>query len=132
MSHEYPDGTLAAEQAERSPRIYKYTERDDEPTWIDVILPPASRSDADALCYRQQAPLRESPSYVYAGDSETEETVYLVAPNGELNPSDELVAAVEAVLAKIAIATDNAHSGGSLEDVETDLSNALERHRGRK
>lgn len=85
---------------------------------------PLSKKDrvSDALAQRKH----------YAGDSEIEETVYLVGAAGELNPSDELVAAVEAVLAKIAIATDNAHSGGSLEDVETDLENALERYRGRQ
>lgn len=98
------------------PVLMPYTERDDEPTWRDVQLPP----------------LRESPSYVYQGDSDTEETVYLVGPAGELNPSDELVAAVEAVLAKLHTSTAIVHSISTLEDIETDLSNALERYRGRQ
>lgn len=103
-------------ETQSGPVLMPYTERDDEPTWRDVQLPP----------------LRESPSYVYQGDSETEDTVYLVGPAGELNPSDELCAAVEAVLAKVIIATDNAYDSPTLDDVQTDLENALERYRGRQ
>lgn len=105
------------------PRAESCDETDDEPTRIDVKLPP----------------LRDSPNYVYAyrvaydapyaGDSETEETVYLVGPNGEINPSDELVAAVEAVLAKIYVY--DGRDECATEDIETDLENALERYRGR-
>lgn len=89
-----------------------YPEADDCPTWRDVTL----------------LPLRDSPSYVYSGDAETEETVYLVGPDGELNPSDELCAAVEAALAKIR----ECPEGFAVAALGTGLENALERYRVRK
>lgn len=112
-------------------QLQKYDERHDEPTWRDVVLTPVVKEKRrlEAEMFGQDAPLRESPSYVYAGDSDTEETVYLDGPNGELHPSDELVAAVEAVLAKMHRMADG--YGMALEDVETDLENALEQYRCR-
>lgn len=111
------------------PMLEKYAAHDDDPTWRDVILPEIKMQYTEP----GPAPLRESPSYVYQGDSETGETVYLVGPAGELNPSDELCAAVQAVLVKMVagFAMYDHVSASALEDIETDLEHALERYRAR-